>query len=60
MQVTLRTSLIEEGNRPISIDHVTDKKNLLLLVQLRWLAVIGQVVTILVVHFWFGIALPLT
>ena len=59
MQVTLRTSLIEEGNRPISIDHVTDKKNLLLLVQLRWLAVIGQVVTILVVHFWFGIALPL-
>jgi two-component system, sensor histidine kinase RegB len=60
LQVTLRTSLIEEGNRPISIDHVTDKKNLLLLVQLRWLAVIGQVVTILVVHFWFGIALPLT
>jgi len=57
--MTLRTSLIEEGNRPISID-VTDKKNLLLLVQLRWLAVIGQVVTILVVHFWFGIALPLT
>ncbi|MEH2511202.1 two-component system sensor histidine kinase RegB [Nitrobacteraceae bacterium AZCC 1564] len=43
-----------------SIDHVTDKKNLLLLVQLRWLAVIGQIVTILVVHFWFGIALPLT
>lgn len=51
---------IEEGNGPISIDHVTDKKNLLLLVQFRWLAVIGQVVTILVVHFWFGIALPLT
>jgi two-component system, sensor histidine kinase RegB len=52
--------LIEEGNRPISIDHVTDKKNLLLLVQLRWVAVIGQVVTILVVHIWFGIVLPLT
>jgi two-component system sensor histidine kinase RegB len=44
----------------MSIDHVTDKKNLLLLVQLRWLAVIGQIVTILIVHFWFGIALPLT
>ena len=44
----------------ISIDHVTDKKNLLLLVQLRWLAVIGQIVTILVVQFWLGIALPLT
>jgi two-component system sensor histidine kinase RegB len=43
-----------------SIDYVTDKKNLLLLVQLRWLAVVGQIVTILVVQFWFGIALPLT
>jgi two-component system, sensor histidine kinase RegB len=42
-----------------SIDQVTDKKNLLLLVQLRWLAVIGQIVTILVVQFWFGIPLPL-
>jgi two-component system, sensor histidine kinase RegB len=57
--MTLLASLVEEGNRPISSDQ-TDRKNLLLLVQLRWLAVIGQVVTILVVHFWFGIALPLT
>src|SRR5258708_12355824 len=55
-----RTSLTEDGSRPISIVNVTDRKNLLLLVQLRWLAVIGQVVTILVVHFWFEIALPLT
>ncbi|HEY0220475.1 MAG TPA: ATP-binding protein [Afipia sp.] len=44
----------------ISIDQVTGEKNLLLLVQLRWLAVIGQLVTILVVHYWFAIALPLT
>jgi two-component system sensor histidine kinase RegB len=29
------------------------------LIQLRWIAVIGQLVTILVVHFWLGIALPL-
>src|ERR1700731_2416504 len=57
--MTLLASLVEEGSRPISSDQ-TDRKNLLLLVQLRWLAVIGQVVTILVVHFWFGIALPLT
>jgi two-component system, sensor histidine kinase RegB len=57
--MTLLASLVEEGNPPISSDQ-TDRKNLLLLVQLRWLAVIGQVVTILVVHFWFGIALPLT
>src|ERR1700674_5775653 len=43
----------------IDIDDVTDRKNLLLLVQLRWLAVIGQVLTIVIVHFGFGIALPL-
>ncbi|WP_247872079.1 ATP-binding protein [Azospirillum sp. TSO35-2] len=37
----------------------TDRKNLFLLVQLRWLAVVGQVVTILIVHVQMGIALPL-
>ncbi len=36
-----------------------NRKNLALLRQLRWLAVAGQVVTILVVHFWFDIPLPL-
>ncbi|SMH46846.1 ATP-binding protein [Azospirillum agricola] len=36
-----------------------DKKNLFLLVQLRWLAVVGQAVTILIVHHHMGIALPL-
>jgi two-component system sensor histidine kinase RegB len=44
----------------ISIDRITDKRNLLLLVQLRWLAVVGQVVTIAVAVFWFRITLPLT
>lgn len=29
------------------------------MVQLRWVAVVGQIVTIFVVHVWFGIALPL-
>lgn len=37
----------------------TDSKNLLLLVQLRWIAVAGQVVTILVVHSGLGVPLPL-
>ena len=60
LQEEVRTSLTEERSQLISIGPATDKKNLLLLIQLRWLAVIGQVVTILVVHFWFGIALPLT
>lgn len=36
----------------------TNKKNLLLLIQLRWLAIVGQVGTIAIVHLWLGIALP--
>ncbi|AWK89334.1 ATP-binding protein [Azospirillum thermophilum] len=43
----------------ISLLDATDKRNLLLLVQLRWLAVVGQVVTILVVHYQMRVALPL-
>lgn len=39
--------------------EMTNRKNLMLLVQLRWLAVIGQVATILVVHAAIGIPLPL-
>lgn len=34
-------------------------KNMLQLVQLRWFAVVGQLATILGVHFGFGITLPL-
>ena len=34
-------------------------KNMMLLIQLRWIAVIGQVVTVAVVRLGFGIALPL-
>ena len=47
----------EDG--PISISDTTNKKNLLLLIQLRWIAVAGQVATVVVVHSWLGIALPL-
>ena len=42
-----------------SIQETANRKNLLLLVMLRWLAVGGQIVTILFVQFWLGIALPL-
>ena len=41
------------------IDHSTQIKNLQQLVNLRWLAVFGQVLTMLVVHFGFGIHIPL-
>jgi len=36
-----------------------NRRNMALLVQLRWIAVAGQVVTILVVQFWLAIPLPL-
>ncbi|HLH10753.1 MAG TPA: ATP-binding protein [Methylovirgula sp.] len=42
-----------------SIEETADKRNLLLLVTLRWIAVVGQIVTILVVDFWLDIRLPL-
>ncbi|HVY81803.1 MAG TPA: ATP-binding protein [Steroidobacteraceae bacterium] len=37
----------------------TNRKNTLLLIQLRWIAVVGQIVTIAVVHGALGIELPL-
>jgi two-component system, sensor histidine kinase RegB len=37
----------------------TGRRNLMLLVQLRWVAVAGQFATILTVQFGFGVALPI-
>jgi len=47
------------ANAPATRDDATGRKNMLILIQLRWIAVLGQVATISVVHFGFGIALPL-
>jgi two-component system sensor histidine kinase RegB len=41
------------------VERNTERKNLRLLIQLRWLAVVGQVITISLVHSGMGIALPL-
>lgn len=40
------------------VDHA-GRKNLLLLIQLRWIAVAGQILSILIVRYGFGAALPL-
>ena len=40
-------------------DHAAGHKNLQQLIQLRWLAVVGQIATIEVVHHGMGITLPL-
>ncbi len=41
------------------LDDSTGLENMRQLIQLRWIAVVGQIVTIAVVHFGFGIHLPL-
>ncbi|XAH25711.1 ATP-binding protein [Xylophilus sp. GW821-FHT01B05] len=46
-------------NGAARLDDATGLKNMLQLIQLRWIAVIGQVVTIEVAHYGFGIRLPL-
>ncbi|WP_027144839.1 ATP-binding protein [Mesorhizobium sp. WSM3626] len=43
----------------VSHTDATNRKNLFLLIQLRWLAVAGQVLTILATEYWFDIPLPL-
>ena len=47
------------GSAAAGFDDATGLKNMQQLIQLRWIAVVGQVVTIAVVHFGFGIPLPL-
>jgi two-component system sensor histidine kinase RegB len=44
---------------PISNDTDTLGKHMRQLVQLRWLAVLGQLLTIVVTHYGFGVDLPL-
>ncbi|KWT98513.1 MULTISPECIES: ATP-binding protein [unclassified Variovorax] len=45
--------------QPRTEADATGLKNMQQLIQLRWIAVVGQVATILVVHFGLGIRLPL-
>ncbi len=58
-----RTPSAESGVRAfrnsIVFDDSTGLENMRQLIQLRWIAVVGQIVTIAVVNFGFGIHLPL-
>jgi two-component system sensor histidine kinase RegB len=54
-QADERTGLI--GAAPT--DDETNRKNMALLIQLRWTAVVGQIVMIGAAHFWLGMPLPL-
>src|SRR5262245_50140258 len=48
-----------DGHPAPRFGDATGLKNMQQLIQLRWIAVVGQVATIVVVHFGFGIRLPL-
>ncbi|MDQ8023664.1 MAG: ATP-binding protein [Moraxellaceae bacterium] len=48
-----------QGEATQAVDTLAGRNNLLQLIQLRWLAVGGQLLTILAVHFVLGIDLPL-
>lgn len=52
---------VSSATEPVAPSHIdtANRKNLALLIQLRWIAVLGQVVTIVVVHFGLDIPLPL-
>lgn len=54
--------LLRNGGRPSRTATPADqtgRKNLLLLIQLRWIAVAGQILSILVVFYGFGTDLPI-
>ena len=63
MRATTDAASLDRWNVPSAVAtpavHAANRKNVLILIQLRWIAVAGQVVTILFVHFALGIALPL-
>lgn len=46
------------NSTPVSIQEITNRKNLLLLVTLRWLAVVGQIAAIAIATYWLDIPLP--
>jgi two-component system sensor histidine kinase RegB len=46
------------GPAPATQD-TTNRKNMMLLIQLRWIAAFGQIVTIAIVEFALGVVLPL-
>ena len=50
---------LRNGERPASAADATSRKNLILLIQLRWIAVAGQIATIAFVALWLHVTLPI-
>jgi len=57
----VRALAIIKQTRPILRNwpaEAAGRKNMLLLIQLRWIAAAGQLLTILIVHYGMGIPCP--
>lgn len=52
--------LVPPGLRAIGLADATGRQNMEQLIELRWIAVLGQVATISLVHFGLDVPLPLT
>ena len=46
-------------SEPLRVDDAVGHKNMRQLIQLRWIAIVGQIITIAIVTQSFGVALPL-
>jgi two-component system sensor histidine kinase RegB len=57
--VANREGMKERASAAANVENAAGHKNMLQLIQLRWIAVIGQITTIAVVTVGFGIRLPL-
>lgn len=57
--VVLEPGVRPDRNEPLAGGDTAGRKNLQQLIQLRWLAVLGQIATIAVAYRGFGIPLPL-
>ena len=51
--------LTGQADENILAPGAAGRRNMLLLIQLRWFAVVGQALTMAIVHWGFGIALPM-
>ncbi len=53
------TRAINSAEAAPPISNAANRKNMVLLIQFRWIAVVGQFITIMLVQFGLGISLPL-
>lgn len=59
MRLMAEARILSAVERAKQRAEIAGRRNMLLLTHLRWFASLGQLVTILAVHFWLGVNLPI-